>query len=211
MPHDLKLLRILVGLLSAAVALSAIALAAGAIFAGDKPKWPLFGMEIVALVSGVLGLLLALGKMRGAPALALAAVAGSIFVAAVLGYYGASGRLDLKGDKPAILLKPLLLARLASVALIACVAAHANLRRDPIAAKTFWKGVLWALPLVLMGGASIALRSTLAGLGEGLMLALAAVAAIVAMVSLSGAGHCFIRAFEIGGKKDDAPAANAGA
>lgn len=211
MPNELKLLRFLVGLLSVAVALSAIVLAGGALLAGDKPKWPLFGMEIVALVAGVVGLFLALGRMRGASSLALAGVAGSIFVAAVLGYYGANGRLDLKGDKPPILLKPLLLARLASVALIACVAAYANLRRDPLAARSFWMGVVWSLPLVLMGGASIAFRSTMAGLGEGLMIGLIAAASLVAMISLSGAGHCFIRAFEIGGSKGDAPVANTGA
>ena len=76
----------------------------------------------------------------------LACVAGSLFIAAVLGYYGASGRLDLRGDKPAILLEPLLAGRLAAIALIACVAAYVNLRRDAKAVSAFVKGVLWALP-----------------------------------------------------------------
>lgn len=206
MPTDLKLLRTLVAVLGAAIALSALALAAGALVAGPQPKWTLFGMEVVALAAGLLAFLLALGKMKGAPALALAAVAGSLFVAAVLGYYGANGRLDLKNDKAPILLKPILLARLAAVAFLACAAAYANLRRDSVAARTFWKGVLWALPLLLMGGAFLAFRSQINALAEGALIALAAGASLVAIVSISGAGHCLIRAFEIGASNDDAHA-----
>lgn len=208
MPTDLKLLRTLIAVLGAAIALSALALAAGALIAGPQPKWTLFGMEIVTLAAGLLAFLLALGRMKGAPALALAAVAGSLFVAAVLGYFGANGRLDLKGDKAPILLRPILLARLAAVAFLACAAAYANLRRDTVAARTFWKGVLWALPLVLMGGAFFAFRSHINALAEGALIALAAGASLIAIVSISGAGHCLIRAFEIGASKADAPAPN---
>lgn len=203
MPRDMKMLRVVVGVLCVAIGLSAVALGTGAVVAGPNPKWPLFGMEVVTLVASLVGVGMAMGRMKGAPALGLACVAGSIFVAAVLGYVGSNKQLELAEGKGAIALRPLLLARLASVCVIACVAMYANLRRDGVATRTFWKGVAWALPLVLMGGAYVALRSRVGGMGEGALLAVACAAGLVGMISLSGAGHCFIRAFEMGASKND--------
>lgn len=204
MPLDMKMLRMVVGVLCGALAVSALALAGSALMLGDKPKWPLFGMELVTLVASVLGVQLALGKLRGAPALALACVAGSIFVATVLGYIGASKQLDLRGGKAPISLKPLLLARVAATALIGYVAMYSNVRRDPKAMSLFWRGVAWAMPMVLMAAAYWKFRVRLGGMGEGTLLACATVAGLVVLCALPAAGHYFIRAFETGASKPDA-------
>lgn len=203
MPVKLKWLRVLVSVACAGLALSGLALSIGAVAAGPQPKWPLFGFEIVLLVASVIGVLLAQGKLRGAPGLALLCVAGTIFIACVLGYFGANGRLDLRGDRAPILLKPLLAARLGLVAGLACASMFVVLRRDRVAVGTFAKGLLWAAPLIVGGLLAWKMRTTLGGLPGPAQAALVFFGGVALIACLSGAGHLFIRAFEIGSAKGD--------
>src|SRR5437899_6996502 len=106
--------RLFVGVLCAAVLLSALGMMLAALFLSDKPVWVLFGFEVAISVASVLGILFARGKFQNGQGLAMACVAGTIVVGSFLGWLGTQHHLTTtRGDIP---LNTWLLGRLAAAA-----------------------------------------------------------------------------------------------
>ena len=114
--------RVVVGLVSAAVLVSAVA---GAVLAAVQPaidpslksSWALVGFEVVVAVAALLGVIAALGKFGEGPGMALACVAGTILLGSALGWQGA-GR-QLLGHS----LMPYLAARVAAALVLGAIGA----------------------------------------------------------------------------------------
>jgi hypothetical protein len=132
--------------LSAVVALSALATIAGAVFVPARPIWALIGFELITLLAGGFGLAVAAGRFSIAPGLALACVAGTVLVASVFGYLGATGQI---GDWK---LQSWLLVRTAASVLLGLLAAWVVLRRVPGAAWGAVRGVVYAMAAIGFSG-----------------------------------------------------------
>lgn len=188
--------------ISGAVLLSALgaavlALLSPAISAGSQVSWPLVGFEAVVALAAVMGVLFGVGRYAQAPGLALACVAGTIFVGSGLAWQ-ASGR-TLVGHS----LTPLLLARVGSAALLGLCACVCVLGRDPRSWRTAALGAALACPgsLLALSLASDVGRRTLEGaLGRipALQTTIEIAGAIVLGAMFAAGGHLLIRAFEMG-------------
>jgi hypothetical protein len=88
-----KTVLLITGLVSAAVLVSALAGVVMAWVIPPKTGWAMVGFEVALILTGVVGLLFARGKFADAPALTLACLAGAVFVASFLGYFGVQKKL----------------------------------------------------------------------------------------------------------------------
>lgn len=189
-----------VGVVSAAVALSALGLGLGAVFIAPKVVWVLLGFEVVTLVAAVLGLLFALGRFQDGQGLALACIAGTFFIAAVLGFVGAGRQLPTADG--GIPLKGLLLGRIGAALLLGGVGAGLVLMRDRRSWGYLGRSAALGGPVVLALGAYIVSPGKVTGLlgslpGWALGLGLT-VAGLLAVVMVSASVHLLVRAFELG-------------
>lgn len=192
--------RLVVGVISLAVLVSALVLAAVSLLGTVRPTWLLFGFECVVLVAGVLGLIAARGRFREGPGLALACVGGTILVASFLGWLAVRGELPLKGTS--VSLKGWLAGRVAAGLMLGMLGGLTVLARNPESWKYILRALVAGLPLGAMGIAAVALRGRLVDLISGLPGILGVVVwallAVLAGISLCAAVHCTIRAFELG-------------
>jgi hypothetical protein len=195
-----KSVRLVIGVLCGAVALSALALAGAALFAGPKVNWVLLGFESVTLVSAILGLLFARGKFQDGQGLTMACVAGTVFVAAVLGYLGSKGNLVTNGGD--VSLKFYLLARVGCACGLGVIGAGLVLSRNTRSWNYLWRSVAAGLPVVAVVGAYVlspggvrGVLSKFPGWVAGIGLT---VGGLLAVVLISACVHCLIRAFEMG-------------
>jgi hypothetical protein len=195
-----KSVRLVIGVLCGVVALSALAFAGAALFAGPKVNRVLLGFESVTLAASILGVLFARGKFQDGQGLAMACVAGTVFVAAVLGYLGSKGNLVTnRGDVP---LKMYLLARVGCACVLGVVGAGLVLSRNARSWSYLWKSAATGLPVlaaaaafVLSPGAVRGVLSKFPGWLAGMGLT---VGGLLAVVLISASVHCLIRAFEMG-------------
>lgn len=193
-------IRIMIGAMCVAIAASAIALVAFAWMKAAFQPWALYTFEAVTLVACVLGLLFALGRFSGAPALTLLCVAGSIAVGSVLINVALRGQLDIKNSADALALRPWLVARLAASTVMAVIGATLVLNRDARSWPLLVRGIAAGAPLVVIAGAVYWLRGHggMPGMPQWLTAILAMTGAIVVGVSLCASAHFLIRAFETG-------------
>lgn len=198
---------------SIAVGLSAMALGV-AVFLDPKPAWALFGFELVTLVAAALGVLFGLGRFHasqegegiGGTALALACIAGTIFVAAVLGWKSvtpAAGEARIVGGIPLTVVEG---ARVLIALVLAALAAGVVLAPEPKAWRPAVVGSLLGAPVAGFVGAYLypGSRGAVTGLFGN------PIAAVVVTLVLGGllaaSVHLIIRAFEIGTGGSTAPA-----
>jgi len=196
-----KPVRLAVGLLCAALALSGLALAGAAVGIAPKVNWVLLGFEIVMATAGVMGVLFAFGKFQDAPGLALASVAGTVFVAAVLGYFGSDRRIVTSsgGEVP---LKWFLVSRVLAAVRDRRVGAMIVLLRSRKSLSYLAKAALTGGPVLLVGAAYVIapgrVRGALGALPGWATLVALGMAGVVGIVLISASIHLLIRAFEEG-------------
>lgn len=194
--------RVVTGVLSAAVLLSAVVYSVASLAMSSQVPWVQFAFEPVVIAACVVGLLIAFGKMQWAPAITLVCVAGTVLVASVLTYRGMLGQVQVAGRDQGLSLKPWLFGRVGASAVLLLLAAMEVVRRDAAAKRYFAKGLIVSVPFAAtLAGFLIVLQkhspgtSSMPGwMSVGLLLTLG----IAAGVTLCAAGHCFVRAFEIG-------------
>jgi len=172
--------------------------------------WSFFGFEALTLLGAVYGVLLGLGWYRSGWAIGIASIAGSWLVCLVFGLYVGFYRAKLQ-DNPDLetLAKGTLVLRAAIIVLSGLLASVAVFARHPGSWRSAIAGVLWALPVAILGtlvtldlGPGAWLRSLYEGSGDGGSGGVRAVAVIasglvtITLVSISG--HLIIRAYELG-------------
>lgn len=191
---SVRVIRVVVGLLGVAATLSA---GYGASVSYGK-AWAFFGFEAVSIFAGLAALVFAMGRIRLAPELALACIAGTLFVSAVLGY------VPIRQGLEGLPLKPLWWAatRLGLAGLFAAVAVIMSIAPNSSAVWTLARAIAWAVPLAVVCAwykfASLApLTSGQAGVLEVLRVLAVFVVAVASGVSLCAFVHYAIRAFEI--------------
>lgn len=189
-----KIVAWVVGLLSAAVLVSA---AGGGVLAvlAPRPYWAWLGFEVVVGVACVQGLLFAGGRFRDAPALALACVAGGVFLASLL------GRLSVLASVSGLAKDPWTLGRVLAAGLVGGSAAWLVLSRNPRSLGYLVRGVLCGV--VPAGAAAYALGPwrglvPVGSLHPALVWGGGLVLGIVVGGLFCASVHCLIRAFEMG-------------
>lgn len=137
--------RLFVGGLSALLVAWGIAGAVASVALAQTPVWTMLGFELVTIAAGVLGVLFGLRKFQNAPALAIACVAGTVFVASFLadrGTAGQVGSLSLSTWTP---------ARLGLSLVLGGIAALVVLNRNPRSwGMAIRAGALGAVPAILV-------------------------------------------------------------
>jgi hypothetical protein len=195
-----KVVRLTVGLVCAAIALSGVALAGAAVGAGPRVNWVLLGFETVIVVAGVIGLLFARGKFQDAPGLALACVAGAVFVSAVLGYFGSDQRLVTHtGELP---LKWFMVSRVLAGVAIGLLGAVLVLLRNRRSLVYLAKSAATGVPVLAVLAAYVvspgSVMGALSALPGWAKMAALGLAGVLGVVLISASIHLLIRAFEEG-------------
>ena len=207
-----KWMNLTVGAIGLMIVLSALATGTASVTLAERPAWLVLGFECVALSAGVLGVLYARGHFRDAAGLALASMAGSVAVAAFLGWLSVQGRLQVKGTDVPISLAPLLAGRLGCAGLIGLFGAGIVLTRHPQSTRYLITSIATGAALAGLLGVLFVARARIISASESLPGVLsAAVATLVglgAVILLSASVHCLIRAFELG--REDAAGAPSG-
>ena len=196
--------RWIAGVLCAAIAVSGAVFMILGCVADAKPVFTLVGFEVVALVSGVLGVLVATGRLKEGPALAFAMIAGVVFAGTVLGYLSATGQRDFlrpNGKLGSIPMGLWLHGRVIATLVLGAVAAMMVLTRDRRSLGLFVRGVVCGVPVVLMLLAAwkfgLGGGGTQQGSGEVIRIVGALVGGVLSLALISASGHYIIRAFEV--------------
>ncbi len=208
-----KIVRILVGLLCVAVALSAMAMIGIGVFGAHATPWILIGFESVVVLSCAAGLLFCFNRFQEGQGLAVVCTAGTIAFSAFCTWLSlANHELILDPSKPGISYTPVAAARIAAGGILGLVAAYAVLRRDPRRSASYLiRAALVLAPVVAFLAWTVLLPGSargVAGSMPGWLLATVAfVGSIVGLTLISVGLHCIIRAFEAGRleQKDGAP------
>lgn len=196
---DRWLFRVLVATACAVTALSALAVA-GAAVASQPTSWYLVGFEIVILMSGIIGVMSAMGRFPGGPSITLLCIAGAVAVGSLLGYVGAGK--TLMGWS----LRPLLFARFADAAFLGAASGAIVLARQPRSSiPALVKGVLFGVAMLAIAGAAWKLRGSISGAPGPVRVGIFAMVGVVAIALLSASGHSIIRAFMFN-RSPEAPA-----
>lgn len=185
------------------VGLSAVAMIAVAGFAVLKPAWLVIGFEAVALVAAALGLREARARLVDAPGLALGGIALVFGPAAFLAWLSVRGKLEVGGAIDSVSISPWLAGRLAAAMLVAAMGAFLVLRRNPRSVHYLKRSAMAATPLAIGGAVAVVLMrsgaaafvGSLPGIVTGMVLI---VVGLIAVILVSAAVHCLIRAFELG-------------
>jgi hypothetical protein len=195
----------MVGVLCAAVLLSALATTGAAVFLAANTPWILIGFEAVVIVASIIGILFALGRVPEGQGLALLCVAGTFPFAAFCTWLSLAPthELVLNPDKPGVSLSTWAVARGGAGALLALIAAYAVLRRQPMVSIGYLiRAALAIAPVILIGGliklAPAVVQKVTDVLPDWLAAVIAVIAGLVALVLISVSAHCVIRSFEAG-------------
>lgn len=213
---------LVLGAACALVGVSALVGAPLSLFA-LRPLWYLLGFEIVVLIAAVYGVLVAAGKFRDGPGLALICIAATIAAASFFGNQSATNRDGasfnlmagpvvgyISSNKERTLDRLIggvtlyLVLRLAAAGVIAAGAAWVVLARRPRESlPSLFKSLVSCVSLlgVLIG--AWALRSQAAGLGGFASTMIALIVGVLAVGLLSASVHFAIRAFEFGRLRDE--------
>ena len=193
-----KTIRVAIGLLSAAIAITSLAAAIAALAIPTPPGWLMFGFELVVLAAAITGIYIARGRFSEGPGLALACIAGSIVACTVLGYVSINRTL---GQFP---LDLAVLSQLAAAGFLGVLGAMVILLRNPgRSCPLLVKGLVLGLPVLALAVVVLVpqARALLGPLGR----MQGPTRAIVAVVVFAAAGvlvcasvHLLIKAFEAG-------------
>ncbi len=165
-----------------------------------KPVLGMFGFELVAMIAGVLGVMLGLGRFREGFGLGALCVAGTFVAAALFGLY-LDANANVSTPEGTRMVKLAILAHIGIGGAIAGLGGVAVLTRSTRSWGMLVKGVLVAAPAVLV---AVWLQRTNASaltteLGPNASMARAIgviIAAFLLMVLFSVGAHLCIRAFE---------------
>ena len=195
--------RWIAGVPSAAIAVSGAVFMILGCVADAKPVFTLVGFETIAMISGVVGVLVATGRLKEGPALAFAMIAGVVFAGTVLGYLSATGQRDFlrpNGKLGSIPMGLWLHGRVLATLALGAVATLMVLTRDRRSIGLFIRGVICGVPVLLLllalwkfglgGGGQH-------GNGEVVRIVGVLVGGVLALALISASGHYLIRAFEV--------------
>jgi hypothetical protein len=186
----------------ALTALSALGFAYVVVMVTVKPLWLMFGFEMVTAVACILGVLFGLGKYQNGQGLALSCVGACIFVGAVLNQISTQGFLQTNDASGGIGLRWYLLTRLAAAASLAVIGCGLVLARHKDSRRYLLHAAMFGLPLLAVGALAFMLRGRMATAAASLPSVVTALVLVVAglgaVILISGALHCLIRAFECG-------------
>lgn len=189
-----------------AVVAASLGLAA-AFWATDSVLFGTAGFQVVVLVAAVLGVLAGLGLFNQGFGLALACVAGTIFVGTGFSYLDAHVNLaSVAGVAPFV--TPVAIVSAALAAALGCCGSIDVLGRNPRSWPLVARAVVIGVPvaavtayLVLTRGGALAQSAS--GLMEVIRIMAILVGGLVLAVLFSVAGHLVIRAFELGATDPD--------
>lgn len=220
-----RLVAAVVGVVAVVVSLVTVG---AVLLRADQPYWMVVGFEVVVLAAGVFGLLIARGRFRDGPGMALLCVAGALLVAGVLGFYstkstpGAPAQLLLRGT--AVPMKPWAMLHIGGALLLAGASAFEVLRRNSRSVYYMARAAMAGVPLAALAiaavmlyrrsqGAKLAYESAVESailqnkpvppvpapmLPEWVTWLGGSLGAVLALVLFCACAHCVIRAFEMG-------------
>ncbi len=195
-------LRLLILAVCSLTAISALAFAYIVLAETVKPLLLMLGFEIVTLVACILGILFGLGRFQNGQGLALACVSACIFVGAVLNYKSTQGLLQTNDASGGIGLRWYVLSRLVAAAVVALIGCGLVLARNPTSLTYLLRAAAFSLPLLAAGGIGYLQRERVMTAAASLPSVVTALIVVVgglgAVILISGAAHCVIRAFECG-------------
>ncbi|MBX3403448.1 MAG: hypothetical protein KF699_08570 [Phycisphaeraceae bacterium] len=190
--QDHRLFRVMIGGLCALTGVSAVVLLGASLVATPR-VWFLAGFELLVACAAVVGLLLAAGRFRDGPALALACVVGVIGACSLLAYVG-PGKTFL-GDAAKIYLA----ARGLDAALLGLGACLLVWVRQPgVSFRSLLIAAAWVAALIVVAVIAMKVRGALSASSGAIRFACAVVFGGLMIAALSGAVHYVVRAFQAG-------------
>lgn len=183
-----------------ALAVAALALWPSFLAPGAKTDWIVFGSEACVICAGAIAIFFGLGRYQNAPGMALLCIGGTILGAAAITAITTKGSsFRIGGDKGFSLL-PIFAGRTFAALLFGGMAAFTVLSRSPASFKTFFKGLLYGLPVVASAGAFALARGPLAAskIHTAVVLGALAILALLLGTLLCISVHLIVRAFELG-------------
>lgn len=153
-----------------------------------RPAWFMFGFELVVVLAGVMTWMLGRGRF-GSQAVGLVCLAGTVFIASGFGFLGA-GRV-LWGFS----LVPHLAARVLISGAIVALAVRAHLGTDAPSRRLAIRGVILALPVLVVGVTVWAAWGQITGWPSVLVLILMMLGFVAGTGLIAASADCLIRAF----------------
>lgn len=155
--------------------------------------WFMLGFEVVIGFASVFGVLIAMGRFRQGPAIALACVTGAIGVGSLLAFVGPAKSV-LEGGA-----KLYLLARGADAAMLGLAACMLVLMRAPRPAfRSMFIGLAWSVLMVVVAMAALKVHASLSGAPGAMRFGASVVFGAMFVAALSAAVHYVVRAFQLG-------------
>ncbi|GMV27497.1 MAG: hypothetical protein AMXMBFR58_35280 [Phycisphaerae bacterium] len=212
-PADDRPLRIVTGICSAIVGLTALATIPLLFFASSKPAWFLFGFEVIMPVPALLGLLYAGRRWSDPTGLGLGCVAGTVFFGSILGVVSLPQQSLGSPDGPIgqVSMLPWLAVRALAALGIAFCAVRTSIGTD----RRRWRTLVWGLAnsgvFLVLAAAAFKYRNSPFVTGQeessaALRLAILGGGAVVMLITVCAGTHLVVRAFE----RDVKPAPSAG-
>lgn len=191
----------LVGTVCLLVMISAAAGSVGAVFLDSKPAWPMLGLEGVSALCAAIGLGFYRGAYREGTGIALACIAGSIFMMTGLTYLSlASAGIKLG----AVSVKPLLVAHAGASLLLGAIGAANVLSRRAGSWPAVVKGVLLVVPPIVATALAWKMGAQWVESLPGIVIALGSVAGAMILGGMFCVGVDFIiYAFTLGRPDDE--------
>lgn len=187
-------------LLGVALVISTLGMSYTATVLATSFRWDLLAFELITLSAGIIAILFGMGKFREGPGLALLAVAGTVFAAAVLGFVGVGQQISLKGQASPMSLRTYVLVRVAIAAGFGAVSVLLLLTRNRSSMIVALKSLYAWIPaaIIIAGVAKRAVvAKALAGTPEFISPTLGVLAGLALIGFVSAAVHMTIRAFEL--------------
>jgi hypothetical protein len=195
-----KLWKILTLLLGVAVIITSLGMSYAATILATAPRWDLLGFELITLSAGVIAILFGMGKFREGPGLALLAVAGTVFAAAILGFVGVGQQITLKDQPVPMSLRTYVVVRIAIAATFAAISVLLVLTRNKAALTAALKSLYAWVPIAIILAAIYkrgVITNALASAPQFIAPTLGVIAGLALIGFLAAAVHMTIRAFEL--------------
>ena len=199
----------LIGAVLAPIGLVSVLAGAGiALVAGPEPQMMMLGFEVVAGLAFVLGWFVARGRIGAeGPALALASVAGTVFICSAFGALAGGGRQLAVGS---VSIAPLLAFRVLASGIFGVLGAGTVLSRKPGSWTRFVIGLAIAAPILGAAGLAVLGKADpvldqLSAQNSAVKLFVYLGLAILFTVMVSASTQMLVSAFERASKAPEAP------